>query len=261
MIKEYKDSRAQGIIHYSLQFCHTYNIEAIRIKDACEKNSIPFLAVESDYSPEDVGQIQTRVEAFLEGANGMDFSEALYDEVAYLYRDPQFDRGLETLRRKGGYAAVAAAKADEFISLVMKGREAEGRNTFRLTRRGEARIRNCRKVDLGCGYRLVCIKKDRELALLYVGTHDECLRWIHHRRGLAYESEGPVNAVRRIDRKGGGREAEQLPPDVQEERRMLEAYEAALMNRIDDAALRKVFPGLCGSEEANAVPQSDNEQS
>lgn len=70
VIKEYKDSKAQGIIHYCLQFCHTYNIEAIRIKEACEKNNIPFMAIESDYSPEDVGQIQTRVEAFLEQVKG-----------------------------------------------------------------------------------------------------------------------------------------------------------------------------------------------
>jgi len=70
VIKEYKDSKAQGVIHYCLQFCHTYNIEAIRIKEACEKNNIPFLAIESDYSAEDVGQIQTRVEAFLEQVRG-----------------------------------------------------------------------------------------------------------------------------------------------------------------------------------------------
>jgi benzoyl-CoA reductase/2-hydroxyglutaryl-CoA dehydratase subunit BcrC/BadD/HgdB len=70
VIKEYRDSKAQGVIHYCLQFCHTYNIEAIRIKEACEKNAIPFLAIESDYSAEDVGQIQTRVEAFLEQVRG-----------------------------------------------------------------------------------------------------------------------------------------------------------------------------------------------
>ena len=70
VIKEYRDSKAQGVVHYSLQFCHTYNIEAIRIKEACEKNGIPFLAIESDYSAEDVGQIQTRVEAFLEQVRG-----------------------------------------------------------------------------------------------------------------------------------------------------------------------------------------------
>ena len=70
VIKEYRDSKAQGVIHYCLQFCHTYNIEAIRIKEACEKHGIPFMAIESDYSPEDVGQLQTRVEAFLEQVKG-----------------------------------------------------------------------------------------------------------------------------------------------------------------------------------------------
>lgn len=66
IIKEYRSSNAEGIIHYSLQFCHTYNIEAIKVKEACEMAGIPFISVESDYSPEDSGQIQTRVEAFLE---------------------------------------------------------------------------------------------------------------------------------------------------------------------------------------------------
>jgi len=66
VLKEYKESNAEGIIHYSLQFCHTYNVEEIRIRKACEKESIPYMFIESDYSPEDVGQLQTRVEAFLE---------------------------------------------------------------------------------------------------------------------------------------------------------------------------------------------------
>lgn len=70
VIREYRTSKAQGVIHYSLQFCHTYNIEAIRIREACEKNGIPFLSIESDYSPEDVGQLQTRIEAFLEQVKG-----------------------------------------------------------------------------------------------------------------------------------------------------------------------------------------------
>lgn len=70
VLKEYHGSTAQGILHYSLQFCHTYNIEAIKIKEACEKDKIPFLSIESDYSPEDVGQLQTRIEAFLEQVKG-----------------------------------------------------------------------------------------------------------------------------------------------------------------------------------------------
>lgn len=70
VLKEYKDSNAQGILHYSLQFCHTYNIEEIKIREACEQEGIPYLSIESDYSPEDVGQLQTRIEAFLEQIRG-----------------------------------------------------------------------------------------------------------------------------------------------------------------------------------------------
>lgn len=66
VVKEFRDSKAQGIINYSLQFCHTYNIEEVRIREACDKEGIPYLSLESDYSPEDVGQMQTRIEAFLE---------------------------------------------------------------------------------------------------------------------------------------------------------------------------------------------------
>jgi benzoyl-CoA reductase/2-hydroxyglutaryl-CoA dehydratase subunit BcrC/BadD/HgdB len=70
VIKEYRESKAQGVLHYSLQFCHTYNVEEIRIKEACQKEKIPYLSIESDYSPEDVGQLQTRIEAFLEQIRG-----------------------------------------------------------------------------------------------------------------------------------------------------------------------------------------------
>ncbi len=70
VIKEFRDSRAQGIINYSLQFCHTYNLEEIRIREACEQEGIPYMFIESDYSPEDIGQLQTRIEAFLEQLEG-----------------------------------------------------------------------------------------------------------------------------------------------------------------------------------------------
>lgn len=70
VLKEYRESGAEGLIDYCLQFCHTYNIEAVKLREACEREGIPFLAIESDYSPEDVGQLQTRVEAFLEQIEG-----------------------------------------------------------------------------------------------------------------------------------------------------------------------------------------------
>jgi benzoyl-CoA reductase/2-hydroxyglutaryl-CoA dehydratase subunit BcrC/BadD/HgdB len=63
LAKEYK---ADGVIHYNLQFCHTYANEAVRVQDRLEKEGIPLLRIETDYSDEDAGQLRTRIDAFLE---------------------------------------------------------------------------------------------------------------------------------------------------------------------------------------------------
>lgn len=66
IIKMYKEREADGIIYYSLSFCHTYNVESKKVIDRLQAENIPVLRIESDYSMEDMGQIKTRVEAFLE---------------------------------------------------------------------------------------------------------------------------------------------------------------------------------------------------
>jgi len=40
------------------------------VEKALQKKGIPFLKIESDYGMEDVGQLKTRVEAFLEMMRG-----------------------------------------------------------------------------------------------------------------------------------------------------------------------------------------------
>jgi benzoyl-CoA reductase/2-hydroxyglutaryl-CoA dehydratase subunit BcrC/BadD/HgdB len=63
MTREYK---ADGVIHYSLQFCSPYLVESYRVEQGLIEQGIPVLRLETDYSAEDVGQLTTRVEAFLE---------------------------------------------------------------------------------------------------------------------------------------------------------------------------------------------------
>ncbi len=55
-----------GIIQYNLQFCTPYQIEATAVDRAAKDAGIPVLRIDTDYSPGDVGQLSTRVEAFLE---------------------------------------------------------------------------------------------------------------------------------------------------------------------------------------------------
>jgi len=57
---------SQGVVHYALQFCTPYLVEAFRAKNSVESAGLPFLRIETDYSLEDAGQLKTRVEAFIE---------------------------------------------------------------------------------------------------------------------------------------------------------------------------------------------------
>jgi benzoyl-CoA reductase/2-hydroxyglutaryl-CoA dehydratase subunit BcrC/BadD/HgdB len=61
-----KDLEADGVIHYALQFCHPYAIEAYKVEKTLAKNNIPLLRIETDYSMEEIEQLKTRVEAFVE---------------------------------------------------------------------------------------------------------------------------------------------------------------------------------------------------
>ncbi|MDR3763768.1 MAG: double-cubane-cluster-containing anaerobic reductase [Acidobacteriota bacterium] len=61
-----RERKADGVVHYSLQFCQPYQMEAGPVVEQLEKDSIPALRIDTDYSREDEGQIRTRVEAFLE---------------------------------------------------------------------------------------------------------------------------------------------------------------------------------------------------
>jgi len=61
-----EEHAADGILHYALQFCAPYQIEATSVERAAEKARLPVLRVDTDYSMEDVGQLGTRIEAFLE---------------------------------------------------------------------------------------------------------------------------------------------------------------------------------------------------
>ena len=61
-----RELHADGIIDCSLQFCTLYEMEAFNVEKAAERAGIPFMHLTTDYAGEDAGQLQTRIEAFLE---------------------------------------------------------------------------------------------------------------------------------------------------------------------------------------------------
>ena len=63
LLEEYK---VDGVVEMTLQACHTYNIEAGQIKKFVRDRKIPYIHVETDYSQSDLGQLNTRIAAFIE---------------------------------------------------------------------------------------------------------------------------------------------------------------------------------------------------
>lgn len=64
LIDEYK---VDGVVEMSLQACHTYNVETLAIRRYVnEVKGIPYIHVETDFSQADIGQLNTRLTAFVE---------------------------------------------------------------------------------------------------------------------------------------------------------------------------------------------------
>lgn len=118
----------------------------------------------------------------------------------------------------------------------------KGRDNFhevaRLTRKVELRIKKCKKYDLGNGYRLICIRQGYHLILLYIGTHDECTRWLERNKDLQYEIDNSGNVLITKQCQANRQSSE-------EETDFAEDYEKQFMVRINDKILRKIFSGIC----------------
>lgn len=106
--------------------------------------------------------------------------------IKNLHLDPRIDKNLELMRRSGKKAALAAAKVDEIIGRLRSGGTLPDQ-AGSTTKHGELRIKGVVKYDLGSGYRLVSYKRGNRLFLLYVGSHDDCHRWIENNRELTVD--------------------------------------------------------------------------
>lgn len=63
LIPEYQ---IDGIVEIDLQSCTPYTVESYTIRQLAKEEQVPYLAIETDYSQNDSGQLATRIEAFLE---------------------------------------------------------------------------------------------------------------------------------------------------------------------------------------------------
>jgi benzoyl-CoA reductase/2-hydroxyglutaryl-CoA dehydratase subunit BcrC/BadD/HgdB len=66
-IKELVDRfNVRGIIFNLTKFCVYYTFEAVLLKEYCQQWRIPLLVMETDFTSKSLGQLKTRIEAFIE---------------------------------------------------------------------------------------------------------------------------------------------------------------------------------------------------
>ena len=149
---------------------------------------------------------------------------------------------LRGLRRSGKKAELAADKAETIIDDIRQyGCQCEAVLSKR-TRKGEQRIKNCLKYDLGGGYRLVTVRNESHLFVVFAGSHDDTDQWIEHHR---YDTFEPDNLVYRCEERVI---VENVPvfgcPESLPIRAGEDDYEEALQARLEESHLKAVFQGL-----------------
>jgi benzoyl-CoA reductase/2-hydroxyglutaryl-CoA dehydratase subunit BcrC/BadD/HgdB len=66
LLNKTKEYKVNGVIYYVVRGCMLYAMEYSRVKKALDRLNIPVYYLDTEYTREDVGQLKTRVEAFLE---------------------------------------------------------------------------------------------------------------------------------------------------------------------------------------------------
>ncbi len=158
--------------------------------------------------------------------------------------DRHVEKQLKALSRQGGNAGMAAGHAKAIISQLVEEGLRSTKEQGRLTRYGEARIKNCIKFDLVHGYRLVGVLGRRDITFLFVGSHAECDHWLSNNAG---RDNAPCRrkAVVLESKAGNGADEQSLLSEDNSKNDPPEAdYDAVLMDALTDEDLRRIFAGL-----------------
>jgi hypothetical protein len=162
--------------------------------------------------------------------------------IVRIHRDENLNKQLRVLQASGAQGARVAEHVEALIErLVFKGERTLG-EIGRLTRYGEARLRGGIKYDLVHGYRLVGMRQGEDLFLVFVGSHDECNRWVRSNRRMrtvVVKDGNEILPVRGEESQAGMDDGEEEADDD---------YLGPVLDRLTDTELRKIFSGLCGRD-------------
>ncbi len=155
--------------------------------------------------------------------------------IRSVYRDPRFDKQMETICKVGKKGMIAAKEADEIINRLIWGCDSTTEIGV-MTKNGEHRIKKCTKYDLGCGYRLITVLSEECLFVTYIGTHDECNLWLEKNKFLQPRADKPRGKVFMVQKPAGDK--------LSGKRQEVFTEDEPFLQPIEERYLRKIFSGL-----------------
>jgi len=67
VLKMIEQAKVDGVVLFHNKFCDLHGVDNVQLKIALEKEGIPVLTLEKEYSARaDLGRFKTRIQAFLE---------------------------------------------------------------------------------------------------------------------------------------------------------------------------------------------------
>lgn len=154
-----------------------------------------------------------------------------------IHQTRRFAKQLQAMSKAGKNERSIARRAEKIL-MDLQADPLHEKTECRRTHYGENRLKDCRKYDLSCGFRLVGLKRGRRLIFTSLGSHDDCQDWIENHRQNPEKIESipvPESCFENSQESISQRRTE---PDIDE-------YEEQLMAKIDNQMLCEIFAGLC----------------
>lgn len=156
-----------------------------------------------------------------------------------LFVSSKVESRIAALEKAGKSEKNLAQKATSIIDSLASGMDA----IESYTKYGENRIKNCRKYDLGCGYRLITLQRGKTVFIPFLGSHDECQRWLENNSRLKAFHAGKGKTFHIEDKNS----APTNPIEVQ--KMDGDADVDDFVQSLTDKELRTVFNGLIEGDE------------
>ena len=159
--------------------------------------------------------------------------------MKFLFVSSKVGNRIAALEKAGKSGKTLAQKATRIIDSLASG---EVRNPMdaveNYTKYGEKRIKNCRKYDLGCGYRLITLQRGETVFIPFLGSHDECQRWLKINNRLKEFNTGKGDTIHI-------KEGKSSPTNLLGIENMdANEDEDSFLQNLTDKDLRTVFSGL-----------------